>query len=313
MSQKDPYKILGVDRSAGQDEIKRAYRRLAKEYHPDRNPNNPSAEQRFKEVQAAYEVLGDSKRRAQYDQFGAGGPAPEYQQWAARAGGSPYEGVHFDFGSFGDLSSIFEQFFQRGRSGMGGRGSARGARQAPARGGNLEHSITLTFDEALRGTTREVVLSGGGAPERIEFRVPAGVHDGQKIRVRGKGHGAGGGRGDLLIRCDVRPHAYYRREGLDLYVDVPLSVREAILGASVEVPTPSGSTMVKVPSGTSSGKKLRLRGRGVHDERSGKTGDLFVVVRIEVPKEVSERARALIEELDSELEQRPRATMGWSQ
>lgn len=309
MTSKDPYDILGVSRNATPGEVKKAYRRLAKQHHPDHNPNDKSAEQRFKEVQAAYEVLGDPQRRAQYDRFGTGGPTPEYRTWSSGPG-APFGDVSFDFGSLGDLTGIFEQFFSR-RSG----GPARGARvrRGAQPGADIEHTIDLSFEEAVRGTEREVALTSGGAGpnERIRFRVPAGVDNGQRIRVRGKGQAGPGGRGNLMIRCQVQPHAYYRRDGLDILLDVPLTFAEATLGTKVEIPTLDGPALVKVPPGTTGGTKLRLRGRGVRAERAGGTGDMYAVVRIQTPKELSARAHELVHELDEELRQKPRAKLGW--
>jgi len=308
MPSKDPYEILGVPRHATPAEIKRAYRRLAKEYHPDRNRGDKTAEPRFKEVHAAYEVLGDPQRRAQYDRFGAGGPAPEFRTWSTDAG-APFADVQFDFGSLGDLSSIFEQFFARGMPRGRQRSAARGPRP---HGPDLAHEIELSFEEALRGATRELILTGGGRDgrgERIEVRIPPGVDDGQRIRAKGRGQAGPGGRGDLMIRCRVRPHPLFRREGLDVLLDVPLNIAEALCGAKIEIPTPDGPTVVTVPPGTSSGAKLRLRGRGVRDGSSGARGDLLAVVRIRVPKSVSPRARQLVEELERELAYQPRA--GW--
>lgn len=320
MTHKDPYEILGVSKTATADEIKSAYRRLAKQYHPDRNKGDKSAEAKFKEVQAAYEVLGDAERRRQYDRFGAGGPRPEYSQWA-RPGQHP-GGVHVeyadigDIGDLGDLSSIFEQFFTRGGVGAGGATRTRGRRASrpqPAEvGGDLEHAVEISFEESLSGTNREVVLTGDGRRERIDVRIPAGVEDGQKIRVRGRGHPGPGGRGDLILTVRVRPHPYWRREGLDLLLDVPLSMAEAALGAKVEIPTLSGPTVVTIPPGTSSHTRLRLRGKGIPDARRGLTGDLYAVIRIEAPRELSDRARQLIEEFGREVRQQPRRATGWS-
>jgi DnaJ-class molecular chaperone len=311
---KDPYEILGVSRHATQDEIKKAYRRLAKQYHPDRNPNDKSAEQRFKEVHAAYEVLGDAERRSQYDRFGAGGPAPDVRAWTS-GGGVHFEDVPFDFGSvggLGDLTSIFEQFFSRG---PGGRTRRRGSPRAAApRGADIEHSVELSFEEALQGAEREIVLTAGGLPqasERIRFRVPPGICDGQRVRIREKGQDGPGGRGDLMIRCHIRPHPYFRREGQDILLDVPLTITEAALGTQVEIPTLDGRAVVKIPAGTSSGTKLRLRGRGVRDP-AGQCGDLYAIVQIQAPRTVSSRSRELLTELERELNQRPREHLGWS-
>ncbi|MEP0845592.1 MAG: J domain-containing protein [Phycisphaerae bacterium] len=296
MTQKDPYEILGVARNASQEEIKRAYRRLALKHHPDRNRGDSAAAQRFKEVQAAYEILGDAERRAQYDRFGAGGPTPEYRTWNVSGG----PGVEFDFGSFGDLSSIFEQFFRRAESPAASRRSASRARP---RGADVEHVVDLSFEEAVRGATRDVVLRSAdtGESERLEVRIPPAVTDGQRIRVRGKGQPGPGGRGDLMIVCRVHPHPELRRENLDLLLDVPLSFPEAALGTRIEIATLDGRTLVTVPPGTSSGAKLRLRGKGIHDPRSGQTGDLYAVVRVMVPRQISPRARKLIEQLADEL------------
>lgn len=313
MSQKDPYEILGVDRTASQDEIKRAYRRLAKEHHPDRNPDNPDAVRRFKEAQAAYEVLSDPQKRAQFDQFGAGGPAPNVHAWTASTG-SPFDDAGFDVGAFGDLTSIFEQFFRRGSVGVHSRPQTNVRRQAAPRGSDLEHTIQIGFDEAVRGTTRTVRLADPtGATHEIDVRIPAGVREGQRIRLRGQGHPGPGGRGDLLIRCEIGAHPYFRREGRDVYLDLPLSIREAALGTRVEIPTPDGTTVLTVPAGTSSGARLRLRGRGIRATQSEPAGDMYAVVRIQVPREISPRARELFEELDQELNQAPRASVAWAQ
>jgi DnaJ-class molecular chaperone len=309
MTRTDPYEILGVSRSASQDEIKRAYRRLAKQYHPDHNPNDKSAETKFKEVQAAYEVLGDPQRREQYDRFGAGGPAPDVHTWGQRTTGVP-EGVSVDFGGFGDLTSIFEQFFSRGARTR----SARAQRSTGARGADIEHTVTVSFEEALHGTSREVILQSSAGPqaaERIEVRIPAGVTDGQRIRVRGKGQDGLGGRGDLMIRCQVQAHPYFRRDGRDVLLDLPLTFTEATLGTRVEIPTPDGPTVLTVPAGTSSGAKLRLRGRGVKDPRGAAPGDMYAIVRITVPKQVAPRTRELLEELERETDLKPRQDLPW--
>jgi len=316
MSSKDPYQILGVSRSADADEIKRAYRRLAKQHHPDRNPGNPQAADRFKEVQAAYEVLGDPQRRQQFDQFGAGGPRPDFHHWNSHTTQrhAPDTGG-FDFGNLGDLSSIFEQFFSGARMRGQGRGRGRStvsATQAAPPGADLEHHVQVSFEEALHGTTREVVLSAPeGGSERISFRVPAGVSNGQRIRVRGKGHQGPGGRGDLMITCTVAPHRFFRREGSHLYLDVPLTITEAALGTKISVPTLSGSATVSIPPGTASGAKLRLRGHGVPAKNGASSGDLYVVVKIQPPKDLSPKARELLAALQTELTEQPRATLGW--
>ena len=309
MEHKDPYEILGVPRTASADDIKRAYRRLAKELHPDRNPGNPEAERKFKEVQAAYEVLGDKDRRQQYDQFGAGGPPPNFQQWGA-GGGSPFEGVNVDLGGFGDLGSIFEQFFRR--PGGGPRGG-RGRRQAPPqRGADVEYAVDVSFEEAARGCKRQIVMRREGQPDqRIEVQVPAGVTDGQRIRARGKGQPGAGGAGDLLIRCRVHPHPYFRRDGKNILLEVPLTVPEALRGAKIDIPTLQGPTRLTVPPGTSSGARLRLRGHGIKSARDAQPGDMYVTIKITVPRELSPAAAELVDKLAEELPDNPRAALGW--
>lgn len=313
---KDPYEILGVSKSASADELRRAYRRLAKEHHPDRNPNDPKAIDRFKEVQAAYEVLGDAQKREQYDRFGAGGPPPDFGQWST---GHGVDGVNVDFGDLGDLSSIFAQFFG---GGFGGRASARRPHASrakrptapPRRGADIAHSIEIDLEEAATGVNREIKLRSDrpGHTERLEFQVPAGVADGQKIRIAGKGQDGRGGRGDLLIQCRIRPHRYFRREGDDIHLELPLSFSEAALGAKVEIPTLNGHSVLTIPPGTSGGARMRLRGQGLPNIRTKQRGDLFAVVRIVAPKEMNDADRAHIEALAQSLDAHVRTKRPWS-
>ena len=309
MEQKSPYDLLGVSRNATAADIKRAYRRLAKELHPDRNPGNADAERKFKEVQAAYEVLGDQERRDQYDRFGSGGPPPDYQRWT-QTGARPFEGVDVDFGSFGDLGSIFEQFFRRPGA---ARAKARRQKQPAARGVDIEHAVDVSFEEAARGCKRQVVMRRGGqhSDERIEVQIPAGVSDGQRIRVRGKGQPGAGSAGDLYIRCRVHPHPFFRREGNDILLEVPLSVTEALRGAKIDIPTLHGTTRLTVPPGTSSGARLRLRGSGIRTKGAVAPGDMYVIVKISVPRELSPAARELVDRFAQEAPQDPRAALGW--
>lgn len=320
MEHKDPYEILGVSRTASADEIKRVYRRLAKEHHPDRNPGNKRAEEKFKQVQAAYEVLSDPQKREQYDRFGAGGPAPDFQNWGGgfRQGGpgANHQEVQFNVGDLGDLSSIFEQFFSRGGMGGGSPRGRNGRRRSsvaaePAQAGpDIETAVDVGFEEAARGCTRQIMLGGAGHNERIEVRIPRGISDGQKIRARGKGQPGESGRGDLIITVRVAAHPYFRRDGNDILLDVPLSLAEAALGAKIDIPTLEGPGRIVVPPGASSGTRLRLRGKGVTPEH-GSAGDLYAVVKIEAPRDLSPRARELVEQLDAELRQSPRAGLGW--
>lgn len=308
MSAKDPYETLGVSRSASAEEIKRAYRRLAKESHPDRNRGNKAAEQRFKQIQAAYEILGDAQRRAQYDRFGQGGPAPEFHRWQSAGG----PGVEFDVGSFGDLRDIFAQFFNRSDGARGGKSARRSA--PPQRGHDVETEIELGFQEAARGGTRTVQLSAvdGERPERLEFHVPAGVADGTRIRLAGRGAPGSAGRGDLFIRCRVAAHPVFRRDGLDVILELPLTVPEALLGARVDVPTLDGPMRLTIPPCTSSGTKLRLRGKGIRDERSGETGDMYAVTRIIAPRALPDDVRALLERRADAFGSSPRVGSAWS-
>jgi curved DNA-binding protein len=310
MTIKDPYEILGVKRTATADEIKRAYRRLVKDVHPDHNPGDKDAERKFKEVQAAYEVLGDPKRRDEFDKYGAGGPVPDYQQWARGAPHGQPGNMHVDLDSMGDLGSIFEQFFGRGAVRRNGGRRTRTMEMPP--GENIEHAVDITFEESLRGTTREVAFQGEDrrVVERLEVKIPPGIGDGQAVRVKGRGQEGGGGRGDLIIRVRVLPHRYFRREGLDIYLDLPLTVAEAVLGTRVDIPTPDGATTrLVVPAGTSSGMKLRLCCKVVADGRSGNTGDLYAVAKISVPREPSARLRSALEELRDEFGPDPRAAL----
>jgi len=305
MTTKDPYEILGVSRTATADEIKRAYRKLVKNLHPDHNPGDKNAERRFKEVQAAYEVLGDPKRRDEFDKYGAGGPMPDYQQWTRGAPHGQGRNVHVDFDSMGDLSSIFEQFF-RGAGGRNGRRRAAPVEMPP--GENIEHAVNISFEESLHGTTREIAFQGENRRviERIEVKIPPGIGDGQAVRVKGRGQEGAGGRGDLIIRVHVLPHRYFRREGLDIYLDLPLTVPEAIAGTRVDIPTLEGTTRLVIPPGTSTGTKLRLRGKGVKDARGGATGDLYAVAKISLPREPTDRLRSAVGELRDEFGPDPR-------
>jgi len=320
MPSRDYYEVLGVKRTATADEMKRAYRRLAKQYHPDRNPGDKSAEGKFKEVQAAYEVLKDPQKRAQYDRFGPAAvgdwqTSPNGQQVYAWSNDGPQ--INIDdlqdlFSAFGGggggSASPFEEMFGGGR---GGRGRQR---QAPARRGqDLERPVNLSFEQAVRGAKLEIdIIQHDGKRQTLTVKIPAGVTDGQRIRVRGKGHpGAGGGpAGDLYLAISVRAHRYFRRQGKDLYIDVPLTIAEASLGAKVDVPTLDGFVTVTVPAGTSSGSKLRLTGRGIKPAR-GEAGDLYVVVRIAAVKTADERQARLLEELAATLHGNPRDDLDW--
>jgi molecular chaperone DnaJ len=369
-AKQDYYELLGVSRKAGQKEIRQAYRKLARKYHPDLNPGDKSAEEKFKQVQEAYDVLSDTKKRQMYDQFGFETPGQ---------GGMPHAGdagdVHFDFGGFDfgggnagggpSFRDLFGQFFR------GGSGAPAETQPHAEHGSSLEYQVEITFWEAVRGAVRKLTISrldpcgecrgtgsvgqsqtctacggtgqvtqtsgrmrfnltcthcsgtgrvrntcrhcnGEGRVRRvdtIEVRIPAGVQTGSRVRVPGKGNAGtlGAPAGDLYIITEVQPHPFFDRRGDDLYTSVPITVSEAALGAKVEVPTIDGRSLLRVPPGTNSGVKLRLREKGVPSVRdSSRRGDQYVELQVVVPKPVDERVRHLLKELEKLAPEDPR-------
>ena len=295
--EKDFYKVLGVSKDASESEIKKTYRSLARKFHPDSNPGDASAEARFKEISEAYSVLSDSQQRSEYDQIRAmqaggprftagGGPGGFEDVFGGMFGGMPRQGQSADFGDL--FSGLFG----------GGQGGFSGYRE-PTKGRDVVSRVTLDLPTAIKGT--EVSLEGPGG-KKITARVPAGVKDGQKIRIRGKGHPSpdGGKPGDVIITVGVPKHAIFGREGDHLRVEVPITFGEATLGATIEVPTIDGEVVkVKVPAGTPSGKVLRVKGRGV---RAGAAlGDLLVELQVAVPAHLSKAAQGHLEKLMSAL------------
>lgn len=288
---KDFYATLGIDKNASADEIKKAYRKLARKYHPDANPGDDTAEQRFKEITEANTVLSDSEQRQEYDQLramGSGarfsGPGPGAQQ------GSGFEDIFS--GLFGQAGG------GRGRQagfgdifgGFGGGGQGFGFQQQPTKGANIKGAVTISFADSIRGTTTNVPTSYGAANE---VRIPAGVKDGQTVRAKGKGQQGSGGRGDLMVKVSVAKHPVFERDGNNIRLQVPVAFDEAALGTTIEVPTLDGAVKIGVPAGSSSGRVLRLRNRGV--KTSKQTGDLLVELVIEVPEELSDEAKAAVE------------------
>jgi DnaJ-class molecular chaperone len=314
---RDYYEVLGVPRTASLDEIKRAYRKLAKQHHPDRNPGDPEAEQRFKEVQQAYDVLSDSNKRAEYDQFGAAGvgawrTTPGGQRVYQWGGGSTInvddlEDLMAAFGAGSRRPSIFEEFF--------GRRAGRGWEPAPEPGADQEFPISLSFEQAVHGATVSIRVPSAtnSNSETLDVRIPPGVQDGQRIRVKGRGHPGshGGPPGDLFLVCTVRPHAYFRRQGSDIYLDVPVTVPEAVLGAKIDVPTLDGRAVVQLPPGTGSGTRLRLKGRGVPKPAGGQRGDQYVVVQVMPKPKLTPEERELFEKLRVSEDTNPRSKLGW--
>ena len=282
---KDYYDVLGVSRDASQDEIRRAYRRLAREYHPDLN-SDPDAEERFKELGEANEVLSDPEKRSRYDRLGAQWRAQE----AAQGGGDfddffAGQGFARDMGpEFGD--GVFSEFFER----LFGDGAVPRA-SGPLRGRDIEAVLDLSLEDALTGGRHRLSLGDGHS---VTVNIPAGVREGQRIRVAGQGAQGrdGGPAGDLYLLVRLKPHPRFRRQGDDLQVDVRVAPWEAALGATVPVSTLSGTAQVRVPAGSSSGRRLRLRGRGL-PIGDGERGDLYATVQIAIPKQLSEEEREL--------------------
>jgi curved DNA-binding protein len=297
---RDYYEALGLSRGASSEEIRRAYRKLAREYHPDVN-KEPGAEERFKEISEAYDVLRDPEKRERYDRMGAGRAGPGATGFDGfRAGG--FDDVDISFGDgpgFGGFSDLFE-YFGSGRGGAPRTGFA-GAR----RGADLEAELELSLEEAMRGGHRWVALAGGRS---YEVTIPPGVRDGQRIRLAGEGGpGRGDGpRGDLFLRVRLKPHPRFRVSGDDLATDLPVSPWEAVLGATVDLKTLDGSARVKVPAGSSCGRRLRLRGEGM-PRGGGERGDLYAEVKIVVPKKLTKAERKAFEELAEVSRFDPRA------
>jgi curved DNA-binding protein len=300
MPSTDYYKALGVSKSASAEEIRKAYKKLSKKYHPDANKEKDAPE-RFKQVQEAYDVLQDPQKRKQYDQFGQvfpGGAGPQGQPFPWAGGGQPGAGP-IDLGDlFGGGQIDLEQIF--GGTFGGGAGGRRQTRRGSRRGEDAEVEVEIPFQIAVDGGSHDLHLDRGGKPERLTVKIPPGVDTGSVVRLADQGQpgGNGGPAGNLLVRIRVAPHPYFRRDGSNLLVDLPVTVTEAALGAKVEVPTLSdGLVVVTIPPGTSSGAKLRLRGKGVLDRTTKERGDQFAVVKIVVPRKPGERAVEILQEL----------------
>ncbi|MBI5599431.1 MAG: DnaJ domain-containing protein [Deltaproteobacteria bacterium] len=280
--EKDYYATLGVPRDASDEVIKKAYRNLAKKYHPDLHPDDKAAESRFKDMNEAYAVLSNPQKRREYDtgqrvifEGPPGGPSPE-------AGGFNFSDFEFNIGGMEDL---FGEFFGKGR------------RRIPKKGGDVEYQLGVDFLHAVKGTEVELTMRRDGT-EKIKVRIPPGLKDGARVRVAGKGSRGeeGGPPGDLYIIARVKPHPYFKRVDNDIYLDCPVTVQEAVFGATVEVPTMGGFTKIKIPPGVTSGQKLRIKGRGVSSPVEG-AGDQYVVIKIAMPEKVDGKTRELLEEL----------------
>jgi DnaJ-class molecular chaperone len=299
----DLYQTLGVGRDASKDEIKKAHRKLALKYHPDKNPDDKVASDKFKRAQEAYDVLSDDEKRAAYDRYGADFEKIRSSGYQPGTGG--FDGLDLDqvFGGgrggrggggqtqFDGFSDFFEQMMGGGR-GAGGR-----QRQAPPqKGGNTRHELEIPLQTAVQGGKTEFYLND----EKISLNIPAGVETGAKIRLRDRGQPSpnGGPNGDLILLIKVSDHPCFRRNGRNLELNLPVSLGEAVLGSKIDIPTPAGTVALSIPANSSSGRRLRLKGQGVK-HRDGSAGDLFVILQIEVPKETDEESRNLIEQFEN--------------
>lgn len=280
----DPYILLGVSRTATEADIKKAYRKLAKELHPDRNTDNPKAAEKFSQVTSAYDLLSDKDKRARFDRGeidGDGNPAAPFG--FGGGGGGPQGGFRADFGSeqAGDFSDLFEGLFGgRGRAGGAGGGFAGGfGRRPQPKGANVAYRLTVPFADAATLAPQRITLADG---KTIDLKLPAGVESGTQMRLSGKGQPGPGGNGDAIVTIEVQPHRFFTRDGDDIRIDLPISLSEAVLGASVRVPTADGAVMLTVPKGSSSGKTLRLKGKGFHKKGGGR-GDQLVTLMVDLP------------------------------
>lgn len=318
----DYYQILGVKRDASAADIQKAYRALARKYHPDLHPDDKTATKKFQEVQKAFDVLNDPSKRELYDRYGSsfesmaaggggprGGPAGGFQPGPG--------GADFDFGQFfgeryaGDPSGTFSDIFGQFRRAGGGRGP----RPAPRRGADVAAEIEIPLPTAvLGGEVQLTVARADGHVETINVKIPVGIEDGKKIRLRGQGEAGDGEPGDLLIKVHVLPHPFFQRRGDNLDVKVPVTLAEAALGAKVDVPTPKGTISLRVPPGTSSGTKLRVKGHGV-TAKGRPAGDLFADIQIVIPKPLDQESQDLIRQLDERWSKAgpadPRADLHW--
>ena len=297
MEYKNYYKILGVDKTASADNIKKAYRKLARKYHPDVNPNDKAAESKFKELQEAYDILKDEKKRKEYDELGTN----YFNFKNAGAGGGPSQGEYyynystggpsgFNFNTGGasfNFEDIFSDLFNRS-----------GRKQGPIKGGDLSAALEISVVESVKGTERIVDING----EKIKIKIPAGISNGGKIKVSGKGSPSlnGGPSGDLYINIAVLNDNIFERKGNDIYVNKKIKLTEAVIGAKVEVPTIDGKIMLTIPAGTQNGAKFRIPKKGATDIATKKPGDLIITIQVEIPLNISEKVKKTFTELSKE-------------
>jgi curved DNA-binding protein len=308
MAKEDYYKVLGVTKKATQDDVKKAFKGLARKYHPDINPDDKAAEEKFKTISEAYEVLGDEQKRRQYDQmgrfdFGNSGPSNPHNQ-------NYWQNVHFNDV---DIEDIFGDIFGAGgprRGRKAGRMNYEYGRQNPQRqrkGSDINWTLPIPFLDAANGTEKQILLTDG---KKIKVKIPAGVNTGSKVRVSGKGNpGISGAKaGDLIIEIEAKGHKYFRREGQDVHLDVDVSLSEALIGTKIPVPTITGNVDLKIPKGIQSGQKLRLKGKGIKALKGSSYGDHYVHVMIKLPKDLKESEVKKIVEI---IEKHPVKTRNW--
>lgn len=300
MEYKDYYKVLGVPRNAQADEIRRAYRKLAVKHHPDKNPGDKQAEERFKDINEAYEVLGDATKRARYDHLGSSyrayqrsGAAPDSFDWSQWMSGAP-GGVRVEMGDLEDLfGGGFSDFFNAIFGGMGGRPAQAGR---ASRGRDIEQAVRISLAEAYKGTTRTLRVDG----RRLEVKIPPGARTGTKVRIADRGEASRGKSGDLYLVVEVEPDPGLERQGDDLYADVPVDLYTAVLGGEARVTTPAGPVVLTIPPGSQPGQLFRLSGRGMPSLReASRRGDLYARLKVEIPRDLTKRERELFQELAS--------------
>ena len=318
----DLYSQLGVKRDAGEADIKKAYRKLAKELHPDRNKDNPAASARFSKVTQAYDILTDKDKRARYDRgeidedgnpkapfgYGGGGPHPG----GSGGFGRGPQGANFGAGEEVDLTDIFESLFggaqgrpRGGGGGFGGFGGFGGRRAPPQKGADIAYRLPVAFEDAASLKEQRVTLQGG---KTVSIKLPKGVEEGTKIRLAGQGQPGAGGNGDAIVTISIAPHKFFVRDGDNIRLDLPISLAEAVLGAKVKVPTVEGPVMLSIPKGSSSGKVLRLKGRGF-TAKNGERGDQLVTLMVDIPADDAELVR-FAESWTGRSKGNPRAALG---
>lgn len=327
MAAKDYYKILGVNRSAPAGEIKKAYKKLARKYHPDMNPNDKSAEEKFKEASEAYAVLSDAEKRKQYDQFGSGDFSDQFNQYYQQfrqkrsqdpRGGSPFdfsgEGFEgFNFG--GGLRDIFEELFGihgKDASSFGGaerkkEGRFRSGGPRTMGGQDVHVGLNLNLEETLRPQERRIQMTGG---PQYDVKIPAGVRDGDQIRLPQKSGGSGGG-GDLYLDVHINPHPYFKVENDDVLLTVPISIQEALFGGKIRVPTLEHAVELSIAEKSQSGQRLRLKGKGLLNRKTKSRGDLYVIVAVAMPRDVDEEKLAELKKVLESIRYNPREGFGW--